>query len=66
MKFKTKQNLSEILRDQFDSVVWSSEHIYSNAQTIIETCVDLRFIKLATDMVVDAKEYGYDYTNLLN
>jgi len=62
-----KQNelLLDLIRDDFDRVRWAQPHSVTRAEELIKMVVMANFIDEAKEMILDAKEYGYDYTNLL-
>ena len=55
----TKDYLSYILTEDFDSIDWDSEYIYSKSETIVRAVLELGLDGLAMQMIKDAKEYGY-------
>jgi len=66
MKPETKTLLFDLLRDKFDDTHWSYYLNANEALNLIKAAIDLDLIEEAKEMISDAKEYGYDYTNLLN
>jgi len=59
MNKKTKEYLSYILTEDFDSIDWETEYIYSKSETIVRAALDLGFEELAVQMVKDARDEGY-------
>ena len=59
MNKKTKEYLSYMLTEDFDSIDWETEYIYSKSETIVRAALDLGFEELAVQMVKDARDEGY-------
>jgi len=66
MNTERKDYIYSILRNDFDDNEWHLEFASLKAKMCINCVIDLGFIDAAKEMISDAKEYGYDYTNLLN
>ena len=62
----TKSFIFELIREEFDELDWDYEHIINYGSDLIKATLELDLIEEAKEMISDAKEYGYDYTNLLN
>jgi hypothetical protein len=65
MKEQTKTLLFDLLRNKFDETHWSNYLNAEEALNLIKATIELDLIDEAKEMISDAKEYGYDYTNLL-
>jgi hypothetical protein len=66
MTAETKALLFTFIRNEFDIITWSIEHHYFGAKDLIKATIELDLIEEAKEMISDAKDYGYNYTNLLN
>ena len=66
MKAQTKLFLFLLLRKEFDTIKWTWYLNAEEALNIIKATLELDLIDEAKEMISDAKDYGYDYTNLLN
>jgi hypothetical protein len=65
MKEDTKQLIFGLIRTEFDTLSWSLEHTYLSGKNLIKATIELELIEEAQEMISDAKDYGYNYTNLL-
>jgi hypothetical protein len=65
MKTETKTLLFDLLRNKFDAIKWTWYLNAEEALNLIKATIELDLIDEAKEMILDAKEYGYDYTNLL-
>jgi hypothetical protein len=66
MKADTIQLMFKLIRTEFDALSWSLEHTYLTGKNLIKATIELDLIEEAKEMISDAKDYGYNYTNLLN
>ena len=66
MTAKTKELLFAFIRQDFDLIFRDFEYHDTGAKDLIKATIELELIEQAKEMISDAKEYGYDYTNLLN
>ena len=65
MKEDTKTLMFDLIRTDFDTLSWSLEHTYLTGKNLIKATIELELIEEAKEMISDAKDYGYNYTNLL-
>jgi hypothetical protein len=66
MKAETKNLLFRLIRFEFDNINWNQEYILLTSLPLIKATIELDLIEEAKEMIRDAKNYGYNYTNLLN
>jgi hypothetical protein len=66
MKAETKNLLFRLIRFEFDNINWNQEYILLTSLPLIKATIELDLIEEAKEMISDAKNYGYNYTNLLN
>ena len=66
MTAQTKELIFGLIRTEFDLLDFKREHIHFFGREFIKATIELDLIEEAKGMISDAKEYGYDYTNLLN
>ena len=62
----TKSFIFELIREKFDLIFWDFEYHDTGAKDLIKATLELDLIEQAKEMISDAKDYGYNYTNLLN
>ena len=65
MKAETKNLLFRLIRFEFDNINWNQEYILLTSLPLIKATIELDLIEEAKEMISDAKDYGYNYTNLL-
>jgi hypothetical protein len=65
MKTRTKGLLFYLIRNEFDQISWSLEYTALYGKDLIKATIELKLIEEAKEMISDAKDYGYNYTNLL-
>jgi hypothetical protein len=65
MKEDTKELIFGLIRTEFDGLDFKWEHIYFYGRELIKATIELELIEEAKEMISDAIEYGYNYTNLL-
>ena len=66
MTVETKLLMYAFIRHDFNLLIWSIEYAHLRGRDLIKATLELDLIEQAKEMISDAKEYGYDYTNLLN